>query len=120
MAVNYSTMVYSPSFDVFARSITITPLMSQPNNVAPYIGRGIYSSQPIDIPAEAATVFSDAATVVDIIEVEFAVLPIQGDLVSIDAYGDLPAIGDFEVADTRSNGGGETTLVLRRQVESKP
>lgn len=119
MAVNFSQMVYSPAFDVFARPITVTPLKSQPNAPA-YAARGIYSSQPLDVLAEEATTFSDAQTIVDIIEDEFSVLPIQGDLVGIPADVDLPAIGDFEIIDTKGNGGGETSLVIRRLVESKP
>lgn len=120
MAIDYGQMVYSPTFDVFARTVTITPLKSQPNSPAAYTARGIYSSQPIDVPLEESTVFSDSAVVLDIIESEFSVLPVQGDLVSVPSSGDIAGAGDFEVADSRTNGGGETTLVLRRQVGAKP
>ena len=30
MAVNFSTLVYLPNYDTFARAVTITPLASQP------------------------------------------------------------------------------------------
>jgi hypothetical protein len=49
------------------------------------------------------------------------VLPLQGDLINVpaDASG-LIAEGDFEVLDADPNGGGETTLTLRRLVTAKP
>lgn len=119
MAINFTQMVYEPSFDVFSRLIVVTPLKSQPT-VDAYNARGIYSSQPVDVPAEEGTVFSDSVTIVDVIEAEFVVVPIQGDLVNIPSDSDLPEIGDFEVIDTKTNGGGETTLVIRRLVETKP
>jgi hypothetical protein len=47
-------------------------------------------------------------------------MPSQGDIVTIPANADLPALGDFNVIDVKSNGGGETTLTLRKVVVSKP
>ena len=42
------------------------------------------------------------------------VLPQQGDLIHIPAEGMIPAEGDFEVTDVDRNGGGETTLAIRK------
>ena len=119
MAINFSRQVYNPIFAVFARPVTFTPLASQPDQPA-YIGRGIYSTQPIDVLAEDTSIFSDTRTILDIIEVEFSVVPVQKDTLLIDAYADLPAIGSFEVIEVKSNGGGETSLSLRRLMETKP
>jgi len=119
MAIDFATQVYSPAFNVFARPIVVTPLKSQPSQSS-YTGRGVYSTQALDIAAEDASVFSDQVTILDVIEIEFSVIPIQGDLVSIPADGGLPALGDFELADGKTNGGGQTTYNLRKIMVSKP
>ena len=119
MAVNFSTQVYMPTFAVFARPVTFTPLVSQPAQPA-YTARGIYSTEPMDVLAEGTSSFSDTRTILDIIEAEFAVLPMQGDTVLIDASADLPAIGSFEIIENKSNGGGEMSLDLRRLMVHKP
>ena len=119
MAINFSRQVYKPTFDTFARPVTFTPLASQPGHLA-YTGRGIYSTQPIDVLAEDTSIFSDTRTILDVIEDEFLVVPIQGDTLLIDASADLPLIGSFEVIEVKSNGGGETSLSLRRLMETKP
>lgn len=118
MAVDFSTLVYLPSYNTFARPIIITPIVSQPN-AAPYTARGIYNTVPMDDPTTGA-VLSDMRTIVDILESEFTVLPLQRDQITIPSDGNLPALGTFEIQDTDANGGGETTLTLRRLVESKP
>lgn len=119
MAVNFSTQVYLPVFNLLSRPITITPLASQPS-VAAYASRGIYDTEPLDVLAEEEMVFSDSRVVLDILEEEFSVLPLQNDLVNIPAHIGMPALGDFEVIDVKSNGGGETTLSLRKLVPAKP
>jgi len=119
MAINFSTQVYTPCFDIFARPVTITPVASQPNAAA-YAARGIYDTEPMDVLAEEGSVFSDQRVVLDILEAEFAVLPIQNDLVDIPESAGLPAEGQFEIIDVKSNGGGETSLSLRKIVETKP
>ena len=119
MAIDFSKQVYIPAFNIFARPCVFTPTKSQPSQPS-YTGRGIYSTQPLDIAAEDASIFSDQITIFDVIENEFSVIPIQGDLVSIPADGALPALGDFEIVDTSTNGGGQTTYHLRKIVVSKP
>jgi len=119
MAINFGTQVYNPTFAVFARPVTFTPSVSQPGQPS-YTARGIYGTEPIDVLAEGTSSFSDARTILDIIEQEFAVLPMQKDTVLIDASADLPAIGSFEVIETKSNGGGEMTLDLRKLMVHKP
>jgi len=120
VAVNFSTLVYLPNYDTFARAVTITPLASQPGMPA-YTARGIYDTRPIDVQALDGSIISDQQTILDIREAEFSVLPQQLDRVFIGSDADAgPALGDFEVVDADSNGGGETTLVLRKIVTAKP
>jgi hypothetical protein len=113
MAINWSTQVYAPQYDTFARPVTFTPVKSQPNEVA-YSGRGIYGTVSLDVMGEDATVFSDARTILDVLESEYTVVPMQGDRVNIPADSGMPALGDFEIIDANTNGGGETTLFLRK------
>jgi hypothetical protein len=119
MAVNFSQLVYLPLYNVFGRPITITPLGSQPGQPA-YSARGIYNTVPVDVVGSDGTIFSDQRTIVDILEEEFAVLPLQLDRINIPAANGLPALGLFEVIDTDTNGGGETTLTVRKIVTPKP
>ena len=119
MAIDFGKQVYLPAFNIFARSAVFTPVRSQPSQPS-YTGRGIFGTQALDIGAEDSSVFSDQVTIFDVIETEFSVIPIQGDLISIPADLDLPALGDFEIVDSRTNGGGQTTYNLRKIVVSKP
>ena len=119
MAIDFARQVYLPNYNTFARPITVTPLKSQPNQPA-YAARGIYTTEPMDVLAEDQSSFSDQRCILDILEIEFSVLPIQGDQISIPGVGLLPAVGDFQVIETKDNGGGEMTLSLRLLVTAKP
>jgi hypothetical protein len=107
MALDFSKLTYLPCQDLFSRPVEITPAGG-----ATYKARGIYGTQPVNIIAEDNSQISDQQTILDIREVEFAVLPRQGDRIYIPRDGDIPAAGWFEVVDSGSNGGGETTLVI--------
>lgn len=120
MAVNFSTLVYLPNFDMFARPINVTPLASRPGTPA-YGARGIYDTRPIDVQAEDGSIVSDQQTILDILDVEFGVIPDQLDQIAIPADPDGgPDLGTFEVVLTESNGGGETTLVIRKLKTARP
>ena len=119
MAIDFAVQVYLPAFNVFARPCVFTPLKSQPSQPS-YSGRGIYGTTALDVATEDASIFSDQITILDIIEGEFSVLPIQGDRVFIPAYLTLPELGNFELVDSLTNGGGQTTFNLRKLVVSKP
>lgn len=119
MAIDFSKQVYIPAFNTFARPVIVTPTRSQPGQPA-YTRRGIYGTQPLDVAAEDNTIFADQITVLDIVEEEFPVLPLTGDLLTIPAYLTLPSLGDFEVIDHATNGGGQTSLNIRQIVPSKP
>jgi hypothetical protein len=116
MPLNFSTLVYLPVYDYFARPVIFTPS----GGGSPYNARGVFDTDDIDLILEDGSVFSDQKTVLYIREIEFSVLPKQFDLVSIPAVEDIPAAGDFVVNDAGSNGGGETKLELRKQVTPKP
>jgi len=120
VAINFSTLVYLPNYDTFARAIIITPRASQPG-VPAYTARGIYDTRPVDVAAMDGAITSDQQTIVDIRDAEFPVMPEQLDQVTIPADTDAgAALGTFEITDTESNGGGETTLVLRKVLTAKP
>jgi hypothetical protein len=119
MAINFSDEVLLHGFNTFSVSITVTPIKSQPGQPA-YGNRGIFDTRANDVMAEDGSIFSDQQTILDIREKEFGVLPIQGDLVNIPVdCNDVP-LGDYEIMDADTNGGGETTLLLRKIVTEKP
>jgi hypothetical protein len=117
MAINFSTLVYQPCQDTFGRTVTVTPVASQPGGAA-YTRRGIFGTRPVNIEtAIGMAVLSDQETVFYIREVEYPTLPQQGDLLSIpvDDAGN-PAEDNWIVTDSSRNGGGETTLTLQKVV----
>jgi hypothetical protein len=115
MALDFSTLVYLPQQDLYSRSVTVTPIVSQPG-VAAYTARGIFDTRDLDVMSvDGVTMISDQQTILDIREAEYSTLPQQGDLIQIPADLTLPALGLFVVVDTSTNGGGEMTLVLQRQ-----
>jgi hypothetical protein len=113
VGLDFSTLVYLPAFDLFARPITVTPVASQPGQPA-YSARGIYTTTDRNVLAEDGSIFIDQATILDIRESEFSILPMQEDQVSIPADGNVPDEGTFEIVKAANNGGGETTLVIRK------
>ena len=115
MALDFSVLVYLPQYDVFARPIEVRPVGG-----ASYPSRGIYSTRAVDVPAEDGSVISDQETILDIREAEFSVLPRQGDQIFIPRDGNVPQAGLFEIIDPSSNGGGETTLVIRAVGPPRP
>lgn len=119
MPVNWSEQVYHPAQDLYGRMVTVTPVASQPT-VAAYGARGIFDIEAIDVEGLENTVISETRVILDIRDSEFAVLPIQGDLIDVPTDSGIPAEGQFEVIDADPNGGGETTLTLRRIVQAKP
>jgi len=114
VGLDYSTSIYLPNYNLLARAIVVTPAVSQPS-AAPYWTRGIYNTEKLDVAAEDGSILTDHRTYVDVLEAEFAVVPVQGDQVFIPAdRGAMGELGNFEVIDAFHNGGGETTLQLRK------
>jgi len=124
MAVDFSSLIYAPGQDFFGRDVTISPIASAPGAAA-YGARGIYGTRDTQIMTDAGmAIVSDQQTILDIRDNEWfnagLPLPIQGDLIHIPAEGEIPAEGDFEITDTSRNGGGETTLVIRKFERAEP
>jgi hypothetical protein len=117
--VNFSTLVYGPAFDMFARPVTFYPYVSQPAGGS-YLARGIFSTRSLDVVGLDGAIFSDQQTILDIREVEFSVLPLQLDRCYIGPADAGPAEGEFEITNASTNGGGETTLVLRKWLPPAP
>ena len=119
MPVNWSQQLYAQTQDVYSRVVMITPVTSQPSG-AQYTARGILDTEAMDVEALDGAFVSETRVILDIRDAEFTVLPMQGDLIDIPSDGGVPAEGQFEVVDGDPNGGGETTLTLRRVVQVKP
>lgn len=116
MGLDFSVAVYLPQYDVFARPIEVRPAIG-----ASFFNRGIYGTRAVLIAAEDGSQISDQETILDIREREFATrFPRQGDQIFIPRDGNVPEAGLFEIADLSSNGGGETTLVIRAVLEPRP
>jgi hypothetical protein len=119
MPVNWSENLYKQTQDIYSRVIVVTPRASTSGG-APYAARGILDIEAIEVGALDGSIVSETRIVLDIRDSEFAVAPAQGDLIDIPGDSGLPVEGPFEVVDSDPNGGGETTLVLRRVVAAKP
>ena len=135
MAINFSQQLYIHAQDTYSRAVVFTPKASQPNG-AQYTARGILEQEAIDVAGLDNSIISEMRIILDIRDAEFTVQPQpaiaarrppadvqpqQGDLVDVPADSSgLPAEGQFEVIDSDQNGGGETTLTLRRMVQAKP
>jgi hypothetical protein len=119
MSVNFSTMVKLPCQDMFAVPITVTPLASQPGQPA-YSARGIFNTGAQDVALTDGSVFSDHQTILDVRDVEFDTVPMQGDRVTIPHDCNGAPLGEFEITDIAKDGGGQTTLSLRKYEAALP
>jgi hypothetical protein len=128
MAVDFSAIVYLAGQDLFGRAIIVTPIKSNPGGSA-YTLRGIWTTRDIEISTnvggfDGMAMVSDQQTIIDIRDREFIdsgyAIPIQGDLIEVPAEGAIPAEGIFEITDTDANGGGETTLTVRKYGPAEP
>ena len=109
LGIPFSSMVYEPQYDFWAVDCFFTPMIG-----SAYGGRGIFSTRAMDVPTEDNAVFSDQETILDVREAEFGTLPKQGDRVTIPRDCNGVDQGTWEIIDASTNGGGETTLVLRK------
>jgi hypothetical protein len=119
MPIDFSNQLYINCQDTFARAIIFFPSASQPGQPN-YHGRGIFDTAEIDVVALDGSIVSEQRTILDVRDVEFEVVPAQGDTLIIPADGTLPEAGSWEVTDASKNGGGETTLTLRKLMPAKP
>jgi hypothetical protein len=119
MALNFPELVYLPCYDIFARPVTIVPLVSQPG-AGTYGARGIFDTNEIQVIAADGSMISDTRTELDILQSEFDVLPEKQDQVFIADDEMIPG-GVFEISDVsdKGNAGGEVSLTLKRLVEPR-
>jgi hypothetical protein len=113
--VNFSLLVYSPNFDMWAVPLTVNPVASQPSAGA-YPGRGIYDSRSQMIVLDDNSIIQTQDTIVDILAAEFPIPPQQNDIITIPKDCNGALLGDFQVTNSWNNGGGEITLTLRKMV----
>jgi hypothetical protein len=114
MGVDFATWVYSPNFDMFARTLMFFPVASQPG-VSGFAARGIFDTNETDVQALDGSIYTDARTELDIFQPEWSVYPKQGDMADIPWEDDVDG-GLFVVADVHGHGnaGGELTCTLQR------
>jgi len=115
MGLDFSTSIYEPCQELFARPVTFVPYVSQPGQPS-YWNRGIWNEGDIKVVGDDGIVYQDHDCILDIRDREFGVLPQQGDHVIIGTDGFVPAEGEFVITNRVRNGGGETTLTLSRYV----
>ena len=117
---NLSQQIYLPNWDVWARPITVTPLVSQPGAPA-YGARGYFDTKEMDVLAEDGSIISDSKVILDIRIEEFSVVPLQRDQIYIPPHQGEQG-GTFEVLDLSGDGnaGGIITLTLKKIVAAKP
>jgi hypothetical protein len=119
MGLDLSALVKLPVLDVFGRPIDVYPNASQPG-AGSYRARGYFGTSELDVGAEDGSVVTDQQTFLDVREIEFAVVPSQKDLIGIPADGAVPAEGMFEVVSATTDGGGLTTLIIRKLETARP
>jgi hypothetical protein len=119
MALNFPTLVYLPCYEIFARPVTIVPVISQPG-AGTYPARGIFDTNELQVIGVDGSLIADTRTELDILQSEFDVLPAKEDQIFIPDDEMLPG-GVFEVSDVsdKGNAGGEVSLTLKRLVEPR-
>ena len=120
MGVDFTTSILLPNYDFWSRDITVTPTVSQPG-AGSYGARGIFRSQGtiIDVGRDEWVEVGDQQTKLDIRDVEFTIIPQQGDMVYIPPEDNMPG-GTYEIVHSENNGGGETTFDIRKWEPAAP
>jgi hypothetical protein len=115
MPVDFETMLFLQTQDVFSLVIEITPVTSQPGQ-ATYSNRGIFNTVDIVTQTEFGPVVSDQKDIIDILIGEYPFPPMQGDRIHIPVQAGVSSgvPGDYEVVSTATNGVGQITLDVRR------
>jgi hypothetical protein len=113
MAVNLDGLLQSAIFDFWSVPCTFVPLASQPA-AGSYAGRGIYNTYEMDVQGLDGSIYSDQRTIFDIRDSEFSVIPLQKDDVIIPFDCNGAPLGEYEIIDTTSDGGGQTMLTMRK------
>ena len=110
--IDFGGLVLAPAMAVFARPVTVTPLVSQPGAAA-YPARGVWAVRAIDVPLEDGTIMNSKVLTLGIRTAEFAVRPRKGDQIEVLAHGSLPRVGICLVDDTNPDGQGGMSLIAK-------
>ena len=102
MPFDFSTDVYLPAQDLFGRTITVTPLASQPVG-QPYTARGILDVDAMDVGALDGSIISETRVILDIRRPNLPRCPCRVTSLMC-LLTALPAEGLFEVIDADPNG----------------
>lgn len=97
-------LVKGPQMDMFARPILVNGVPS----------RGIWHRDANEFMAEDGSIVIDNKVSVDVLNSEFAIVPRQGDAITIPADGTVPAEGTFTILSSHDDAGGMTNLVLQQ------
>lgn len=103
--IDFAALVLGPAMAVFGQPVTVTPTASQPDAPS-YQGRGVYASKPVQIPLGEGGYLSTVQPTLSIRLADFAVPPMQDDLVSTSQ-------GSFLIADVIPDGQGGADCPLR-------
>ena len=103
--LNLTAVVLGSSMPLFAKTVTVNPVASQPGRPA-YLARGAWKSRPVDIVTEDNAVVCTQVQTILIILAEFAVPPRQRDEIVID--GIIYVVSDPPRLD--GQGGAHLTL----------
>jgi hypothetical protein len=110
--IDFDALVLGPAMAIFARPITVRPIVSQPL-AAPYAARGIWGRRAADMQLEDGSILGTDDLTIGIRIGEFPILPKPGDLIEIDAHMSLPRIGVCEMVDDGDDGQGGYAIVVK-------
>ena len=121
MPVDFGALVLKPCEDIFSVSILVTPYASNPDNLTPYLARGIYRSK-VEVISTGAGMHSTTQPVLGIRLAEYAIPPKQYDQIEILAnQPSIDALGSrfFTIADTKPDGQGGVEWILSDNLDSR-
>jgi hypothetical protein len=112
--IDFDGLVLNTCENIFAIAAQFTLTVTSPA-APPVVGRGVYSSGPIDVLMQDEIIFQDHETSLGIRARDFNVPPGRGDMVEI-VEPSHPAYGQqYWIGDARLDGQGGIMLLLRTQ-----
>jgi hypothetical protein len=117
--LDFDGIVLSTLQGVFSRTIVINPIVSQSGG-SPYAGRGVFSTNPVDVIPIPDVALSDQRTTVWVRISEWPIMPLIGDKVEIPAELNYPSEGDFEIQDISRHADGKAVITLKRLRQEQP
>lgn len=111
--LDFNRLVLRPAMRAFGRPVQFTPLVSQPG-IAAFPIVGVYDEQPVGVDLEGDGVLSSVTITLGIRLADFVAAPQQGDKVTIPAHRTMPALGNFLVDGSDTDGQGHAILTLKK------